>query len=143
MLQFILKNPNAKIKLAEAADWMMCAPCPSRAAKLNACVNVKGSGGLTNQLRDANTLQKLGLRHGDVVNARELYRRIFERIPNTAEICAVSKEVHAPSVWWDACGERNVKEGGTPGYVKGRELLTKEFGFNKQPSRLKGSNHEH
>ena len=27
MLQFILKNPQAQIKMADNADWMMCAPC--------------------------------------------------------------------------------------------------------------------
>ena len=45
-LQFILKNPNANIKMAEAADWMMCAPCPSM-TQSHACVHVKGHGGLT------------------------------------------------------------------------------------------------
>lgn len=148
MLRFILKNPNAKIKMGEAADWMMCAPCPSCAAsvpapgqtrkqmidapcpvlvsKLNACVHVKGHGGLTNQLRDVNVLQRLGLQHGDVVNARELYRRIFERIPSTALVCRISKDVHDPSVWDDGCGQRAVS---SPTYDKGREMLMKELGF--------------
>jgi hypothetical protein len=124
MLQFILKNPNARIKVAEAADWMMCAPCPSM-TRCNACVHVKGHGGLTNQLRDVRTLQRLGLQHGDVVNARELYRRIFERIPSTLLVCRVSKGVQDPSVWDDGCGQRAVSN---PSYDKGRELLMKEFG---------------
>ena len=41
----------------------MCAPCPSRAAKCNGCVNNKGSGGLPNQMRDLRVLQKLGLHY--------------------------------------------------------------------------------
>jgi hypothetical protein len=125
MLRFILKKPEAKIKLAEGADWMMCAPCPSW-TKRNCCVQVKGYGGLTNQLRDVRVLQKLGLRYGDVMNARELYRLIFERIPSTALVCRVSEGVSEPSVWLDGCGQRVESN---PNYDKGREKLMKEFGF--------------
>ncbi len=127
MLQFILKNPDAKIKMAEAADWMMCAPCPSMTRR-NACVHRKGNVGLANQLRDVRTLQRLGLQHGDVVNARELYRRIFERIPSTALVCPI-KGVQAPSIWESACGARVTN---SPTYEKGRELLMKEFGVSKR-----------
>jgi len=128
MLQFVLKNPDAKIKMAESADWMMCAPCPSW-TKQNACVHVKGHGGLANQLRDVRVLQRLGLQHGDVVNARELYRRIFERIPSTTLVCRISEGVQEPSVWDDGCGQRTVSN---PNYDKGREMLMKEFGFDKE-----------
>ena len=129
MLRFILKNPEAKIRMAEAADWLMCAPCPSW-TKRNACVHVEGHGGLTNQLRDVNVLQRLGLQHGDVINARELYRRIFERIPSTALVCSISRGVQAPSVWDDGCGQRAVSN---PNYDKGREMLMEEFGFGDSP----------
>lgn len=127
MIQFIIKNPDAKIRIAEAADWMMCAPCPSL-NKFHACINVKGHAGLTSQLRDVRVLQKLGLGYGDVINARELYKRIFERIPSSALICgSISKGVKDPSVWDDECGHHSES---LPEYVKGREQLIKEFGFN-------------
>ena len=127
MLQYIIKNPKAKIRFAEGADWMMCAPCPSF-NKLNACVNIKGNGGLPNQLRDVRVLQRLELGYGDVINAHELYRMIFERIPSSAPICgSVSKGVSDPSVWYDECGHHSEN---LPSYTMGREQLIKEFGFN-------------
>jgi hypothetical protein len=127
MLQFILKNPKAKIRLANGADWMICAPCPSF-TRSNACVNIKGHGGLSNQLRDVRVLQKLELGYGDVVNAREMYHMIFERIPSSATICgSISKGVSDPSVWDDACGHHSES---LPSYTLGREQLLKEFGFS-------------
>jgi hypothetical protein len=132
MLQFILKDPKAKIRLADNADWMMCAPCPSMQKHsvydFPVCVNGKGCGGLTSQLRDVRVLQVLGLQYGDVVNARELYRRILERITSTATICGtISKGVQPPSVWWSECGHHSVS---LPEYVKGRKGLIREFGFS-------------
>jgi hypothetical protein len=119
----LLKNPDLLVTLAQGADWMMCAPCPSRVAKLNACVNVLGSGGLSNEKRDLDMLQKLGLRYGTTMKARELYRLIFEKIPTTQEICR--RENPSPSVWWDGCGENNLEQG-NQNYEKGRrELMEK------------------
>ncbi|MDD4870088.1 MAG: DUF1284 domain-containing protein [Kiritimatiellae bacterium] len=127
MIQFILKNPKARIKMAEAADWMMCAPCPSL-NKYNACVNVKGHAGLTSQLRDVRVLHVLDLRYGDVINAQELYKKILQHIPSSAPICgSISKGVQEPSVWDDECGHHSES---LKSFVKGRELLIKEFGFN-------------
>jgi hypothetical protein len=125
LLEMILTTrPDIPIKMAEAADWMMCAPCPNRAPKLNACVNVLGSGGLSNQKRDLDTLQKLGLRYGSVMKARDLYRLIFERIPTTQDIC--KRDNPCPSVWWDGCGEKNQAEG-NENYEKGRKQLTRRL----------------
>jgi len=126
MIQHILKHPDTPIRLAEAADWMMCAPCPSRVDALNACVNVLGSGGLSNQKRDLDMLQILGLRYGSAMPAAELYRLIFDKIPSTQPICG--RDNACPSVWWDGCGENN-REHGNANYAKGREMLMKEFGF--------------
>lgn len=123
LVQLVLKEPDTLITMAEAADWMMCAPCPNRAPELNACVNVKGSGGLTNQLRDLRTLQKLGLTYGATMKARDLFRLIFERIPSTLEICRFDSPI--PSVWRDGCGAR---ETNNANYEKGREELMKEIG---------------
>lgn len=122
LIQLVLKEPDTLITFAEAADWMMCAPCPNRAPELNACVNVKGSGGLPNQLRDLRTLQKLGLTFGTTMKARELFKLIFERIPSTLEICRFDSP--NPSVWWDDCGARITDN---ESYHKGREALMREF----------------
>jgi hypothetical protein len=122
LMQMILhEKPDVLIKLVEGADWMMCAPCPYLAVELGACVNVMGSGGLSNQKRDLDMLQTLGLQYGSTMKARDLFRLIFAKIPSTAPIC---KRVGncCPSVWWDGCGESNLKQGNA-GYAKGRKEL--------------------
>ena len=129
MIQFILKNPNAKIRMADGADWMMCAPCPYRNGA-NGCVTVKGADGLPNQLNDIRVLQKLGMSHGDVINARELYHKIFKNIPDSNLTCGtISKGVSKGSVWDEGCGHHSEKNEPHQPYVKGRELLIKEFRF--------------
>jgi len=124
MIQHILKHPDTPIKLVEGADWMMCAPCPGRVPELNACGHVLGSGGLSNQKRDLDMLQILGLTYGSTLPARQLYRLIFEKIPSTQPIC--KRENDCPSVWWDGCGEKN-RAGGNPDYERGREMLLKQL----------------
>jgi hypothetical protein len=100
---------------------MMCAPCPSRIPELNACVcGPIGSGGLYNELKDLNVLQRLGLTYGTTRKARELYRLIFKKIPTVAGVCALKNEDHPrDSLWWDPCGDLKPP---TP-YEKGREML--------------------
>lgn len=126
LLDLILhRNPDVLIRMARGADWMMCAPCPQRVPELNACVNVLGSGGLSNEKRDLDTLQRLGLQFGSTLRARELFRLIFERVPTTQDICRREGNC-CPSVWWDGCGESNVKEGNA-NYEKGRKELMEKL----------------
>jgi len=82
---------------------------------------------LSNQKRDLDMLQTLGLEYGSTMKARDLYRLIFAKIPTTVEIC---KRVGncCPSVWWDPCGERDAKQG-NPTYEKGRKELMAEMKF--------------
>jgi hypothetical protein len=125
LLDLILtKKPDLPIKMARSADWMMCAPCPMRVPKLNACINVLGSGGLSNEKRDLDMLQKLGLEFGSTMKARDLFRLIFARIPTTKEICG--RENVMPSVWWDGCGESN-RTKGNANYEKGRKELMEKL----------------
>lgn len=125
LLDLILhKNPDVLITMTRSADWMMCAPCPNRAPKLNACVNVLGSGGLSNEKRDLDMLRLLGLTFGSTMKARALYRLIFEKIPSTQDIC--KRDNATPSVWWDGCGESNMQLG-RASYAKGRRELMKKF----------------
>jgi hypothetical protein len=125
LLDLILhENPEVLIRMARQADWMMCAPCPHRAPKLNACVNVLGSGGLSNEKRDLDMLQILGLEFGSAMKARDLLRLIFEKIPTTQAVCR--RDHGRPSVWWDGCGEYNLKKGNVS-YAKGRRELMKKL----------------
>lgn len=58
------------------------------------------------------------------LEARELYRLIFEQIPTTQDICRRGNP--CPSVWWDGCGESNLKQGNAA-YEKGRRELMEAF----------------
>ena len=133
MMQLIIKNPDIKIKLVEGADWMMCAPCPSRDPVFNACILAEGHGGLDNQLRDLRLLRKLGLKFGQSMKARDLFRLIFERIRTTNEICTF--EGIFPSVWEDRCAVKELnwtKEGKeNETYKKGKEMLMEALGIGQ------------
>jgi len=131
LLDLILhKNPDVLVTMARGADWMMCAPCPARASKRSACVNVLGSGGLSNEKRDLDMLQKLGLGFGSTMKARDLFRLIFAKIPTTSDIC--KREQPCPSVWWDPCGEDN-RTKGNANYEKGRQELMEKLASAPAP----------
>ena len=123
LLQIILtERPDLPVTLVRGADWMMCAPCPRRVPELNACVNVAGSGGLSNELRDLDLLELLGLHYGDTLPARELYLLLLDRVPLTTLVCA--RDNPGLSVWWDNCGARDHADAqGNANYRKGREEL--------------------
>ncbi len=57
---------------------------------------------LRDQKKDLDVLQKLGLKYGDTLPARQLYRLVFERIPSTRDICGYGDgEERAPE--WSIC----------------------------------------
>jgi len=119
--RILTQTPDIPVTMVRGADWAMCAPCPSRVPALNACVTGHfNSGGLYNELKDLNVLQALGLTYGTTMNARDLFRLIFDKIPRGYGVCALpQQDIPETSVWRDACG----KTQGPYGYEKGRELL--------------------
>jgi len=87
------------------------------------CGAVK-SGGLYNELKDLNVLQRLGLTFGSTMKARDLYRLIFEKIPTVTGVCALDVEGKAEgSIWHDGCGGKP-----HPAYDKGRQQLLAKLG---------------
>jgi hypothetical protein len=122
MLEIIInRNHDLPIRMAPGADWMICAPCATRSPKLNACMN---TGEIVSQQRDLKLLQKLGLKYGSTIKARDLYRLIFERVTTThgtPDICL--KPNTMPSLWCDSCG------GNTPieRYEKGKKELIEKL----------------
>jgi hypothetical protein len=123
LLQLILESPETRIELVGGADEMMCAPCGARCTARGTCMGpgFVNSGGLFNELKDLRILQILGLTFGAVVPGRELFRRIFERMPTTVNTCALERSVPEMSVWWDPCP--------CGGYEKGRMELMREMGL--------------
>lgn len=126
-LEMVLtEKPDVLVRFVHHADWMMCACCPNRAPGLNACVNILGSGGMSNEKRDLDVLRTLGLHFGDTLKARELYLRIFATFQTTLDSCARPGN-NCPSVWWDrSCGDAN-PETRHKLYEKGREELLARF----------------
>jgi hypothetical protein len=123
----IHKNPDILIKLVPGADWMMCAPCPGRNVKLGCCMHVWGMGELDSQKRDLDLLQKLGLKYGSTMKARDLLRLVFQRVTTThgmPDFCL--KHNVMPSVWWDECSGHLYGANPHVKYEKGkRELMEK------------------
>lgn len=129
-IEIIRERPDdVDVVMAPGADWMICAPCPQRVPELNACVNVAGSGGLSNEKRDLDLLCLLGLRYQSVLPAREMLRLLFARVPDTSPICR--RDNPDLSVWWDDCGAANCT-GGNLGYESGRSLLMDELGLHQE-----------
>ncbi len=121
LLELVKKTPDTRITLVEAADWMMCAPCPSWTEE-NYCVHSLGKCGLSNQLRDMRVLQKTGLDYGATIKARSLYSIILKKIPSTLEICRFDNP--STSMWHSGCGKRRTN---SPDYEKGRKKLMKDL----------------
>lgn len=126
-IDIVRRRRDVRVTMARQADWMICASCPQRVVELNACVNVAGSGGLSNEKRDLDLLQVLGLTYGSSLPAREMLQLIFSRVPDTLSIC--KRDNTQLSVWWDGCGKANC-DAGNPGYDKGRQMLARELGLD-------------
>jgi hypothetical protein len=128
LLELILnRNPDVLIKMAFGADWMMCAPCPGRNPELNSCTHVWGSGEINSQKRDLDLLQKLGMKFGSVMKARELFSLLFKRITTTNGIPDICLKYNSmPSIWWDFCSGHLYQANPEAKYIKGkRELMQK------------------
>ncbi|MCE5240120.1 hypothetical protein LLH23_16790 [bacterium] len=124
-IEIIRRKPDdVAVVMAPGADWMICAPCPHRVPGMNACVNVAGSGGLSNEKRDLDLLRLLDLQYEDALPAREMLRLLFSRVPSTMAVCR--RESPELSVWWDGCGVANCTAGNA-GYEAGRKLLMAEL----------------
>ncbi len=129
LLDLILnRKPDIEIKMAKGADWMICAPCPGRNPELCCCTHVMGSGELDSQKRDLDLLQKVGLKFGSTMKARDLYRLIFERITTTHGIPDICIKYNTmPSVWWDECCGHLYQGNPRAKYEKGRRGMMKKL----------------
>ena len=118
-------NPEITVTLVRDADWTMCAPCPTRNPINNSChTGRNGSGELYCQMKDLNVLQALGLTYGTNMRARDFYKLAFEKIPDTAWVCALDNEGLLPhSVWFNACDARKTQTA----YENGRRELMKRM----------------
>ena len=106
------ENPNIAVKLVEGpGDCCICPPCHSFLPSRGVCI---ASCHLRDRKKDLDTCVALGVNPDDTFTARELYRRIGERIPNVSAICGYETDT---SFEWTSCG--SVKNGA---YAKGLAL---------------------
>jgi hypothetical protein len=68
--------------------------------------------------KDLDVFQKLGLMPGARMNARDLLRLIYERIPSTRDVCGYGDGV-VTGQEWQICGGPE----GNAGYTKAREIV--------------------
>ena len=97
----IQKNPDVPVKLVPG-PCMICPPCSKYDPASDLCVG-GNAGGIRDQKKDLDVLQRLGLSYGDTFPARELYTRIFAAIPSTRDICGYGDGIHRAREW-HVCG---------------------------------------
>lgn len=113
-IEVIHENPEIPIKLI-CGPCMICPPCPHLLLEKNQCIGGK-SMALRDELKDLDVLQRLGLTYGDVLPARELFQRLFDRIHSTTEVCGHGDGIER-SPEWRVCGGPD----GDARYVRARE----------------------
>ena len=120
-IDVIQKDPDVPVTLVPGC-CMICPPCSHYDPETNLCLGGR-SMALRDQKKDLDTLQKLGLKYGDTLPAKNLYKLLYERIPSTRDICGYGDgERRAPE--WSICGD---PEGATP---EGREAYRKARAAN-------------
>jgi len=98
----IHKDPQIPVQLVPGC-CMICPPCSHYEPETNLCLGGK-SMALRDQKKDLDVLQKLGLKYGDTLPAREILERLYDRISSTRDICGYGDgEVRSPE--WRICGD--------------------------------------
>lgn len=87
-------NPDISVTLTEGC-CMVCDPCFEYHAGENICIRTH----IKDQLRDLNMFEKLDLRPGDTLSAKEIYERIYARIGSLYDVCAWGDELDTAPFW--------------------------------------------
>lgn len=109
----IREDPDINITVIEGpGSCCICPPCHSYAPQRGICV---ASCHLRDRKKDLDTFLALGLSPGETLSAKELYSRIFKRIPHVSKICAYKKDT---AYEWKTCQssvngqyEKGIKKG--------------------------------
>ncbi len=110
----IHRNPEIPVTLI-AGPCMICPPCGNLHLQTNLCISGTAMG-MRDEKKDLEVLRKLDLAYGHTLPAVELYRRLFDAIQSTTEICGFGNgRETAPE--WRVCGGPD----GAPGYVLARK----------------------
>jgi len=109
----ICSDPDVEIMLVEG-NCEACYCCDGFHPESTRCVHAGGL--LRDYKKDLDVLQRIGMMPGDVMNARELLKLIYERVTSTTEVCGYGTG-QATSQEWSVCGGSQ----GNAGYAKARE----------------------
>jgi len=93
------QEPDIPVTIVEGpGECCICPPCHSYVEKRGICV---ASCHLRDRKKDLDTCLALGITPGVTLSARELYKRIYDRIPHAGVICSYEKDT---SYEWQTCG---------------------------------------
>jgi len=112
-IDVIRKNPDISVRFVEG-PCMVCPPCKVYLPGKKICIGGR-SMALRDEKKDLGVLQKLDMKYGDVMKAKELYHKLFTTIKSTKEICGFGDGI-ARSYEWTGCGMD-----GLPAYEKARK----------------------
>lgn len=92
-------DPDIMVTMVEGpGECCICPPCHSYVTNRGICV---AACHLRDRKKDLDTCLALGITPGMTLSARELYKRIYDRIPHVSTICAYDKTT---SYEWQGCG---------------------------------------
>jgi hypothetical protein len=105
LFQRMTREPDIPVTLTEGC-CMVCDPCNVYHGGEHLCYH----GHVKNALRDLMVLERLGLEPGATLPARELYRRIYQRIGSLKEICGWRDGGNTAPFWAPCAYDRPVLE---------------------------------
>jgi hypothetical protein len=103
LFQRMTREPDIPVTLSEGC-CMVCDACNVYHAGEHLCYH----GHVKSALRDLMVLERLGLKPGATLPARELYRRIYERIGSLKEICGWRDGSSTAPLWAPCAYDRPV-----------------------------------
>ena len=110
----ICDDPNLQIRIVEG-NCEACHCCDGFHVESTRCVHAGGL--LRDYKKDLDVFQRLGKMPGDIMNARELLKLIYEKVRDTTEVCGYGSG-EATSNEWSVCSGPT----GNAGYAKAREM---------------------
>ena len=112
-IDVIHQNPQIPITLVNGC-CMVCPPCPEYDPATNLCAGFC-SMGLRDERKDLVVLQRMGMKYGDTLPAREMFRRLFAAFETTVLVCSNGDGIVRGPGWTTCDGPE-----GNAAYVKGR-----------------------
>ncbi len=97
------ENPDIKVTIVEGpGKCCICPPCHSYIPERGICV---AACHLRDRKKDLDTCVAIGITPGDTLTAKELYERIYKKIPHVTSICSYEKTTNYE---WQGCGGANI-----------------------------------